>query len=120
VSDFKTDRETRASEYSHDALKADPDFSVIKGVCNDDIYEDSFRDGADWGFKWANENGVTELNRWMQSVEAKRNIKLEGVIRVAAGLISTMDQFKDKHPQLVEQWLYDQHALFEAAKEGTQ
>jgi len=83
-----------------------------------------WKQGADWGFKWgfkwANDNGVTELNRWMQSVEAKRNKKLEGVIRVAAGLISTMDQFKDKHPQLVEQWLYDQHALFEAAKEGTQ
>ena len=41
--------------------------------------------------------------------KSKKQKKIERqrtIITKCAGLISTMDQFKDKHPQEVESWIY--------------
>jgi len=66
-----------------------------------------FKEGADWGKKWYDDKGVGHLTEWMKSTKYKRVEKLEGVIRFCAGLISTMDAHKNKHPEEVEQWIYD-------------
>ena len=69
----------------------------------------TFRAGAKFGHEWASNKGVGYLTEWMKSVKAKRVEKLESVIRFCAGIISTMPDYCEMHPEAVEQYLYDEH-----------
>ena len=75
---------------------------------NEDKYsfDSLFQYAAKWGHGWASDKGVGYLNDWMESVSKKRVEKLETIISGLSGYISASEEFKDKHPQAVEDWIY--------------
>lgn len=74
-----------------------------------DKYAEIFRQGASWGHEWSSNKGVGHLTEWMKSIKAKRTEKLEGVIRFCVGIISTMPDYCEMHPEDVEQHLYNEY-----------
>ena len=58
---YEGEREKAAEEYSDRQFKNAESFSVMKNVCNDEIYVEAFAEGCDWGRKWAEQIGDYKL-----------------------------------------------------------
>lgn len=50
MSDYETKRDAAAGLYSKASFSNAQNFTVMKDVCNDEIYSDAFIAGADWAY----------------------------------------------------------------------
>ncbi len=63
--EFNRRKDFKATEYSDKQFKAVKSFSVMKDVCNDEVFDASFDAGAEWAWTWCNMHilGLVEAHK---------------------------------------------------------